>query len=743
MDILGVDRNYASLSTRDLLDARDQYHWHLINKQNVIGTAVGLYRIRKADDWPSDRLSAAASRHSAEPKPVRTFENSEVRDYSWPCVLVLVDTWIEADRFGTGRSKLPPEEMVPRTLYLPDGRTVPVCVVQVDRTVPDQQLLPNWVWPKTVVGGGFPLISSTQGQDNIASVGTLVTDGHTVFALTSRHVAGPAGHPVATILSGHQVEVGQSTDQQLTRLPFTEVYPDFPARRTFLTLDAALVEVNDLNQWTSQTYGLPPVGELADLNERNIGMRLINAEVVAYGAASGQLRGQIAALFYRHRSIGGFDDITDFLIAPLPGQTQSQPGDSGTVWHLVPTDERQPLRPIAVQWGGQGFLAGAGTKTFNFALAASLTNVLRLLDVELVVDYNTGAQPFWGKTGHYSLATFACDQLAAPKLSTLMLANRDRISFAIAELSPAGIDQATKDAKKNGTFVPLADVPDVIWKNTAKVPGGRDTSLGKGPEHPTHYADVDETRPDGKTLRELSLEDPAANVTIAFWQAFYTGLGHTAPADRGLLPFRVWQFFDAMVDAVQRKDVTRYVCAAGLMAHYVGDACQPLHGSILADGFPDGRGKGVHSAYESSMIDHHATEIVAGLQAALPGTPRPAAVTTGQQAAVAVVQLMDRAAKAVDPSALVNAYLTTPGGSSTAVTAVLWEQFGDATIGILADGAVTLAMIWESAWIQGKGDTRIPAKSLAAVSEADLQTLYQDISFVPSLDLDSVATVLT
>ena len=136
MDVLGVDRNYASLSTRDLLDARDQYHWHLINKRNVIGTAVGLYRIRKTDDWPSDRLSAAASRRPAEPKPVRTFENSEVRDYSWPCVLVLVDTWVEADRFGTGRTKLPPEEMVPRTLYLPDGRTVPVCVVQVDRTSP-------------------------------------------------------------------------------------------------------------------------------------------------------------------------------------------------------------------------------------------------------------------------------------------------------------------------------------------------------------------------------------------------------------------------------------------------------------------------------------------------------------------------------------------------------------------------------------------------------------------------------
>ena len=232
MDILGVDRNYASLSTRDLLDARDQYHWHLINKQNVIGTAVGLYRIRKGEDWPSHTpAEPGKEKPPPEPKPERTFENSEVRDYSWPCVLVLVDTWVEADRFGTGRSKLPPEEMVPRTLYLPDGRTVPVCVVQVDRTVPDQQLLPTWVWPKTVVGGGFPLISSTQGQDNIASVGTLVTDGHTVFALTSRHVAGPAGHPVATILGGHQVDIGHSTDQQLTRLPFTDVYPDFPARR--------------------------------------------------------------------------------------------------------------------------------------------------------------------------------------------------------------------------------------------------------------------------------------------------------------------------------------------------------------------------------------------------------------------------------------------------------------------------------------------------------------------------------
>ena len=94
VDVLGVDRNYASLSTTDLLEARDLYHWHLINKQQ---------RDRHRDRavlHPEDRRLAvgAAGRGDdaapGDPKPARTFENSEVRDYSWPCILVLVDTWV-------------------------------------------------------------------------------------------------------------------------------------------------------------------------------------------------------------------------------------------------------------------------------------------------------------------------------------------------------------------------------------------------------------------------------------------------------------------------------------------------------------------------------------------------------------------------------------------------------------------------------------------------------------------------
>ena len=43
-------RDYASLSIKDLLDARDAYHVYLSMLNNVLATAVGRYFIHQ-DDW--------------------------------------------------------------------------------------------------------------------------------------------------------------------------------------------------------------------------------------------------------------------------------------------------------------------------------------------------------------------------------------------------------------------------------------------------------------------------------------------------------------------------------------------------------------------------------------------------------------------------------------------------------------------------------------------------------------------
>ena len=763
IDILATEHNFRALSIKDLLEARDLYHNHLLHKANVVGTAVGLYLIRKSDPQPGAEPPAKGKR---APRTARSLDNSAVRADSWPCVLVMVKNWASETEFQAG-GPLHPTEIVPKALYMPDGRVVPVCVVAVTPSAAQSVTMPDWHWPKSLIGGGCPILVETQGQRHVASVGCLVTDGHTTYALTNRHVCGEIGERVFSNLRGRQTEIGRASGKQLTRLPFSTVYPVYPGRSTYLNLDVGLVHVTEASNWTSQVYGIGPIGELADLSEANISLRLIEAPVIAHGAASGPISGHIKALFYRYKAVGGYEYVSDFLIAPeTDGVRQTHEGDSGTIW-LLDRDKDHPLpRPIAIEWGGQAFLEGDSNQRFNFALATNLSNVCKLLDVEVVQAQNTGVRPYWGQTGHYSIATFACDAVSAQKLQTLMNANVDRISFATADLDPKAISAALKKAKADDDFVPLADVPDIVWKSMPnKMTGGRDERFAgagrsTGPEHPTHFSDIDEPRgSDGKTLRQLCLEN-SANLDVDVWRAFYDEAGHTEQRSRGLLPFRVWQFFDAMVEFAGNKDVAGFVCAAGCVSHYVGDACQPLHGSMLSDGFPDQKttverhhrdgttteqqsqvGAGVHSAYESAMIDRHEVDLIEGIRSKVGATPKPPLVGTGKEAAAAIILMMERTAQRIPPRDLVNAFVQAGGKPSAAVIDALWNRFGSDTAEVMADGARVLAMIWESAWNVGGGDT-IEQTKLGAVEQKDLMDRYQDKNFVPSLDLDHIGDVL-
>jgi hypothetical protein len=211
-----------------------------------------------------------------------------------------------------------------------------------------------------------------------------------------------------------------------------------------------------------------------------------------------------------------------------------------------------------------------------------------------------------------------------------------------------------------------------------------------------------------------------------------------------------------MVAFVAAKDVTSYVAAAGVLAHYVGDACQPLHGSYLDDGDPfrerdgtkvaeplahgKGYGGGVHVAYEDTMIDAKVDTILLNLPKALKVPPDPGMelVEHGQAAGFAVVELMRRTRATIAPIDIVEAYgeLEHPIARAKA-SATLWKRFGKDTIRVLADGCRTLAMLWESAWVQGKGAS-IAKSSLKAVSRAKLKTLYEDQTFVPSKPLGQI-----
>ena len=111
---------------------------------------------------------------------------------------------------------------------------------------------------------------------------------------------------------------------------------------------------------------------------------------------------------------------------------------------------------------------------------------------------------------------------------------------------------------------------------------------------------------------------------------------------------------------------------------------------------------------------------------------------TGAAAAMEIIKLMERTATAIPPKKLVDTYVEAGGKPVVAALDMLWDEFGEATIGVMADGAQTLARIWSGAW---KGH-KIPAAKQKVISLQTLRNLYEDVDFVPSLDLDNIASKL-
>jgi len=742
-DRLSPKKDFAALSLVDLLEAREMFHVHLMYKKNVVGTAVGRYLIRRKDPFPTReelRTGVHHARAAAGPKPPKSLEDCEVRSYSWPCVLVFVNQWVDENQFGGGQYDR--SDFVPPAIYLPDGRKVPVCVVEA-RPQETMEVTPaQMAFPSKFLGGGYPVITRVQEELHMASVGCMVTDGHKAYALTNRHVAGEPGEIVYALVDGKQVPIGKSSKKQLPRRPFEEIYTGWPGREVFLHMDIGLIEVSDKTRWTAQVYGIGELGELVDLSVHNLSLRLIGSPVRAYGCASHQMFGQIQALFYRYKSVGGSEYVSDFLIGPRPGhKLLTAHGDSGTLWLLdeeeIPAEakrferardpERLPLCPIAVQWGGQVF--SDGKQCQPYALATCLSTVCDKLDIDVVRDWNIGLPEYWGAVGHYTIAEKAIEALPNGALKNLMQANLGNITYA-----PGDIDMRNFKGLSKKPFVPLADVPDYVWKMGPR----------RNHERPNHFADMDRKDSKNQTLLDICQTAPQ-NVAVNIWQRYYEDVGDSG---KGLLPFRVWQFFDAMTQFARVGETEKFLCAAGIVSHYVGDACQPLHISYLHDGDPDHldgngdpHGTGVHSAYEDGMVNAYTEGLLQNVNGKAAGIPAFAAINDGHDAAVRTVQLMQDTFDTIKPMSIVQAFAPIASETKSDIADALWKQFGDDTIKVMSTGTKLLAFLWQEAWRVGNGEKNI-GNHAAAINQDNLVKLYEDQAFMTSYTLDQVGQIL-
>ena len=781
-------RDYASLSIRDLLDARDANHVYLSTLPNVVATAIGRYLIHR-DDWyathpPNDPRPEYTGAQTPRPKPPRTLENSFVRPWSWPAVLVFVRDWERPGSLGA--------QEVPRALYLPDGRVVPTCVVLAP---PDESLPPPVPGPSQVsplLGGGFGCAREHQDTVHTGTIACLVTREGSYYALTNRHVAGIGGERISAYSHGSYHEVGTATDIGKGEIPMSDAFPMWPGGRTQLTIDAGLIRLDDITEWTAQAWGIGEIGELFDATEQTVTLDLIGVPLRAFGGTSGVLEGEIRALFFRYESLGGVDHTTDVLIGPRvpdpgdkrehtvapstlrPGKRSrppfTRPGDSGTLWFYDPPQEgtehgdvgghappergvrARRLRPVAMQWGGQRFLGGGGSSS-AFALATFLSTITRELDIELVRDWSTGHDEYWGKIGHFAIGWKACG-IARGAVGALMRLNQARVGF-----DDATIGKGAAFKMGRGAYVPLADVPDYVWVST------------RGSSEPMqHFADIDiYSITGGPTMLERCVAD-GSNISAAVWKQFFDGFAAAGVGpEQGTLPFRAWQIWEEMVAYATKKDALRFVAAAGVLAHYVGDASQPLHCSYLHHGVPPlithaGRkypipkligGKKnpayqafqnsdeamIHSIYEEGMLEVGAVEALAGVNARLAKRKSNAgSIKNGHDAAKAVIALMDRSRKRLSPKQIIAA--DDPSLSEPDRRAALWKnkKVRSGTIAALADSVQVLADLWESAWRAGKG-TAIPKAQRREFTEAELAAVYRnEKTFLTSLSLTRMAS---
>ena len=765
------DFDFSTLSLKDLIEARDLYHFHLMSKANVVGTAVGLYLIRDKEEWPKERGEGTRPKHKRTYP--RTFGNSQARDYSWPCIIVLVRAWVDESDFGK-KGQPAPSLIVPKRLYLPDQRVVPVCTVLAPPIAQDEApSLEAVVRPQATYGGGLALHVEIQKEHRFATAGCLMSDGHETYALTARHVCGEPGTPVSARMRGGFHPIGSSSKKQITREKFSDVYPAFSLRQTWLGLDVGLVRVDDIGQWTPNVYGLPKIKPIFDFYEQNIPLHgLIDRPVVAMGAASGLLNGTIKALFYRYKSVGGFDYVSDFLIAPPEGDAGAHHGDSGAIWFIQmplkdgsedtrPIIERD-LRPLAVEWGAQIFSDQGKRSTYS--VATSLSNVCKLLDVELVVEGNEGVSGTWGAVGHYSIGTLAIDLVKNKTLRDFLRANAHLLSLGEDEL---GKPPKNADLIDSG-FVALADVPDIVWKNYPSphlnrkgedigVVGGRDTkSAGMrstGPEHPNHHCDADMPFDGFPTLPEACIANPDL-ISAANWNRYFESFPE--PPDlmhRGILPFRVWQYFERLKEYAA-DDPDRFIAAAGTLAHYVGDSSQPLHGSIYSDGIEDEepdapreisvgkgktkpahRGEGIHTFYETQMISMaaHKGFLFDEIKKNLKQNHDLVLVADGRGAAIATLTCMRDVARILPPRRLIDVYEKVLATEERSHVQDMWDQLKTETGQVMALGARTLAMIWDAAWEAGGGERNAGARDPNALRE-----LYEDSAFMRSVTLDEI-----
>jgi hypothetical protein len=283
-------------------------------------------------------------------------------------------------------------------------------------------------------------------------------------------------------------------------------------------------------------------------------------------------------------------------------------------------------------------------------------------------------------------------------------------------------------------------------------------------DNPNHFADLDLVYEKKKTFLELNHEDPDTYLNPPAWVTYFDAMKphyeewaklikepfKGVKAHWGALPFRVHQLFDTMVAAARDNEPKLFLLAGGVLIHYVGDACQPLHASYMSQGdpakvIPRPKSPGmrlqahdVHGGYEDNMIEYGESEKQLSSKLAtrinsLKHEEIPA-IESGFDASKAVIDLIKKTQDDIAPHDIVAKWVKMLKLKKEERDPEMWDEFGDRTITVMARGTRYLAALWQAAWTLGGGDGTIGAGP--EIDEDDIRKLYENPTIAPSIPLD-------
>lgn len=143
---------------------------------------------------------------------------------------------------------------------------------------------------------------------------------------------------------------------------------------------------------------------------------------------------------------------------------------------------------------------------------------------------------------------------------------------------------------------------------------------------------------------------------------------------------------------------------------------------------------------EDAMVNAHRKEILTAL-AATPKVKTAELIRTGFDAAKATIGMMRTVFKRIPPRRIVQLYIDSDAKPKQ-LAEDMWDEFGDGTLKCMQDGVHLLAILWQSAWVVGGGDQKIPASALKAFTQQKAIKICQGEDFLPSLPVGKIGDIL-